>query len=160
MRCTKMSCRRGTCGKSWRQMKKHTCNRMLNQKKGKWLSLSSSSCACVGLHPSCMHNPEGKHSCMCTEKPETGSSLETSKRQHDYLGICFRCSMYVIFKMVYMEIKWSILKILNMENDRRNNNWRSIEEKIVLNTYIGRVLIFSQNGWSAAYDVIWSASMK
>ena len=56
--------------------------------------------------------------------------------------------------MVYMEIKWSILKILNMENDQRNNNWRSIEEKIVLNTYIGRVLIFSQNGWSAAYDVI------
>ena len=109
--------------------------------------MSSSSCACVGLHPSCMHNPEGKHSCMCTEKPETRSSLETSERQQDYSGICLRCSLYVIFKMIYMEIKWSILKILNMENDWRNNNWRSTKEKIVLNTYIGRVLIFSQSIW-------------
>lgn len=32
--------------------------------------------------------------------------------------------------------------------------------KIVLNVDIGRVLSFSQNVWSAAYDVIWSMSMK
>jgi hypothetical protein len=44
-----------------------------------------------------------------------------------------------------MEIKWNILKILNIENDRRNNNWRSVEEKIVLNTNIGKVRIFRQN---------------
>ena len=33
-------------------------------------------------------------------------------------------------------------------------------EKIVLNLDIGEVLIFSQNVWSAAYDVVWSASTK
>ena len=32
--------------------------------------------------------------------------------------------------------------------------------KIVLNTDIRRILIFNQIVWSAAYDVIWSASTK
>jgi len=34
------------------------------------------------------------------------------------------------------------------------------EEKTVLNADIGDVLLFSQNVWSAAYDVVWSASTK
>ena len=34
------------------------------------------------------------------------------------------------------------------------------EEKAVLNADIGSILIFRQNVWSTAYDVIWSASMK
>jgi hypothetical protein len=41
-----------------------------------------------------------------------------------------------------MENKWSIVKILNVENKRRNNNWRDTDEKIALNADIGRVLIF------------------
>jgi hypothetical protein len=100
------------------------------------------------------HNAEGRRLSTCREKPETWPSLKTSERRHGCSEICLRRSLHVIFKMVYIEIKWSILKIVNMENDQRNNNWRSIEEKIVLNMYIGRVLIFGQNDWSAAYDVI------
>ena len=53
------------------------------------------------------------------------------------------------------ENKCSVVEMLNMEN-----NWRNTEEKIVLNGDIGRVLIFSQNVWSVAYDVIWSAATK
>ena len=50
-----------------------------------------------------------------------------------------------------------------MENKWRSNNWRKhgeIMEEIVLNADIRRILIFNQNVWSAAYDVIWSASTK
>ena len=50
------------------------------------------------------HDVEGGCSCTCREKSETGSSLEASERQLVCLGICFRHSWRVIFKM-YAEIE-------------------------------------------------------
>jgi hypothetical protein len=67
---------------------------------------------------------------MCREKPETGSSLENTSVNVAVWG-AVEVKAYVIFKMVYMKIKCNILKILNTENDRRNSNRRSVEEKIV-----------------------------
>ena len=65
-----------------------------------------------------------------------------------------------ILKILRMEDKWSILKILNMEILSMEKIWRDAEEKTLLNVDIGRVPIFSPNVWSTAYDVIWSASTK
>ena len=59
-----------------------------------------------------------------------------------------------ILKILRMEDKWSILKILNMEILSMEKIWRDAEEKTLLNVDIGRVPIFSPNIWSTAYDVI------
>jgi hypothetical protein len=53
------------------------------------------------------HNVEGRCSCTCREKPGIGPSLETSERQHDYLGICLRHSLHVIFEMTYAEKRFA-----------------------------------------------------
>ena len=60
---------------------------------------------------------------MCREKPETGPPLGASEHQRDCSEICFRCSLYVIFKMVYMDKRY--LKNNHDEDvveKRRNEN--------------------------------------
>jgi len=48
------------------------------------------------------HNAEGRRSCTCREKPETGPSLESTS-----INVAVRRAVeakaYVIFKMVYIE---------------------------------------------------------
>ena len=51
-----------------------------------------------------IHNVEGRRSCTCREKLETGPSLESTS-VNVAVWEAVEAKAYVIFKMVYMEIK-------------------------------------------------------
>ena len=85
------------------------------------------------------HNTEGRRSCTCREKPKIGPSLETSKRQHDYSGMCLRQSLHVIFKMLYAE------KDSLSEKTQRKQYEKTSRQKTLLNTKILKVHILEMN---------------
>ena len=79
------------------------------------------------------HNIEGRRSCMCREKPETGSSLESTSI-NVAVWVAIEAKAYDIFKMVYMEKS-------HLENNHVENSMKKHHGKnFIKYSYIKRYL--------------------